>query len=258
MCLHLTQATALVRQETLQTEQEAKDLMDANLIVRDRGVLPLPGVGKQRVAVIEKVRVEAHLKVIIAKNLITVTTLTATTDGNISRLLQIYGQELPDADDTANQVRNEMLAQKAKAIAGLALNNDCMREHLERLDGLNDCDEMATLSKLADAEVKQTTKLYIKPFNSINDSFKKMLTAVEREQKLGAAGGVLPDANAAKDVPPLVVILRMIVEAGDINSTNSLFEAKHGSRVALLPPKACPKILGIGGLVFWWEWEGWD
>jgi hypothetical protein len=250
-----SQATALVRQETLQTEQEAKDLMDATLLVRAGGMIALPGVGKQRVPVIEKVRVESHLKVIVAKNLTTCATLNATTEECISRLLQIYGQELPEA---ANEARNGLIALRTKAIAGLALNNDSMREHLERVAGLSDCAEMAALSKQADAELKETTKVYIKPFNSANGSFKKMLTAVEREQKLGAPAGRVPAANAAKDVPPLFVILRLILEAGDINSTNSLFEAKQGHRVALLPPKACPKILGIGGLVFWWEWEGWD
>eukprot|EP00972_Heterocapsa_arctica_P008317 1215663-Heterocapsa_arctica.AAC.1 len=73
-----------------------------------------------------------------------------------------------------------------------------------------------------------------------------MLAIVEREQAMATGDAKQANAKAAHEIPPLFVILRMILEGGDIISMASLFEAKQGQRVALLSPKACPQILGIG------------
>jgi hypothetical protein len=113
---------------------------------------------------------------------------------------------------------------------------------------------MMELSKAADAELKQRTKEVVRPFNCAIGAFKKMLAIVEREQAMVTGDTRQKHAKAAAEIPPLFTILRMILEAGDINTTTSLFEAKQGQRVALLSPKACPKILKIDELaVFGWD-----
>jgi hypothetical protein len=236
----------------LQLEQESKDLMDATIMCRESGGAMVVPAGKQRVAAIERVRVDSHLKVNIAKNLTTAAALQTNTTSNVDRLLQLYNDtELPDA---ASQARNEMIARKTAATAGLSASNDRMRGHLESLDGLTDVGEMMALSKTADAEMKQTTKEVLTPFNRAIAAFKKMLAIVEREQAMAMGDAKQKETKASHEIPPLFTMLRMILEGGDINTTTSLFEAKQGHRIALLGPQACLYILGIGRL----RVSGWD
>jgi hypothetical protein len=231
----VSQAMALVRQETRVKEEESRDSMNAALFAKQSPAALTDKATKARNVTLERVRATNYLGVVAAKAGELLVKIDGDADEIIKRLLTLYTEELPEY---ANKARNELLAVKNTAVEALNRGKMYVKELVEKARDMEGCGELDQARKMADDFVKGITKGDVGPYTRMLRAFKKMLVAVEREQKLLGAEAQKPPEMGSAPVSPLFTMLTALVAGGDINTGPSLFEAKQGHRAALLIPKA--------------------
>lgn len=221
----------MVRQEAARKEAESADLMAAALQVKAGQTVEAKKSARN--PALEKVKLCGHVELLMAKVQTLQGDMTVNNAIAVERCQVLATEGIADA---VNSAKNDLKAQLEETTKLLKAAGDKLQTLLANdIKGMTNLAELDQARKVAD-DLFASTKPDQRSFNLCLGSFKKMLSAVERERKLrkGAAEAV----RAPEPAPPLFTILKAIVDASDREPSTSLFEAKHGVTGVLMTPEA--------------------